>query len=366
MYIIRADGNAKIGAGHLMRCLTVAESMGKMLGSRQSISFFCADEQSADMAASCGFQTKVLGTDYRDMESELPVWEELLQGEDLLQRQELLQKEELSGKQHVILVDSYYVTDEYLKRLGAYGRVCLMDDMQEHAYPVDTVINYNVFADADRYRLLYKGTGTECFVGRDYVPVRQQFLNRDYRVAESVKNVLITTGGGDLDNIAGMFLKAIYNQEMEFHVVTGKYNPHLETLKQQEETCENVHIYHDVSDMAGLMHKCDIAVTAGGTTIYELAALGIPFLCFSYAKNQEALTEYIGVHGIAGFLGAYHRNAEAVLDNLQVLFAQYCKEYDLRKTCYEKERELIDGKGAVRLAEKLLQRTKGVNGDDKQ
>ncbi len=360
MYIIRADGNAKTGAGHLMRCLTVAESMGKMLCSRQNIIFLCADEQSADMAASCGFQVKVLGTDYQDMESELPVWE------DLLQRQELLQKEELSGKQHVILADSYYVTDEYLERLGAYGRVYLMDDMQEHTYPVDAVINYNVFADEDSYRQLYKGTETEFFVGRDYVPVRQQFLNRDYKVSESVKNVLITTGGGDQDNIAGAVLKAIYSGDMEFHVATGKYNPHLDTLKELEGTCENVHIYHDVSDMAGLMQKCDIAVTAGGTTIYELAALGIPFLCFSYAKNQEALTEYIGVNGIAGFLGAYHRNAEAVLDNLQVLFGQYCAEYDLRKTCYEKERKLIDGKGAVRLAEKLLQRAKGVNGDDKQ
>lgn len=378
MYIIRADGNAKIGAGHLMRCLTVAESMGKMLCSRQNITFLCADEQSADMVASCGFQAKVLGTDYQDMESELPIWEELLQGEsllrsekaleggelplgeelleggELLQRRELPQKEEPSKKEHVILVDSYYVTDEYLKRLAAYGRVYLMDDMQEHTYPVDAVINYNVFADADSYRQLYKGTETERFVGRDYVPVRQQFLNRDYKVSESVKNVLITTGGGDQDNIAGAVLKAIYSEDMEFHVVTGKYNPHLEILKEQEETCENVHIYHDVSDMAGLMQKCDIAVTAGGTTIYELAALGVPFLCFSYAKNQEALTEYIGVNGIAGFLGAYHRNAEAVLDNLQVLFEQYCAEYDLRRTCYDKERELIDGKGAVRLAEKLL------------
>lgn len=360
MYIIRADGNAKIGAGHLMRCLTVAESLGKMLGSRQEIIFFCADEQSAEMAASCGFQTKVLGTDFQNMESELPVWAELLQGEELPEGGELPHEEALFGenaiseKRHVILVDSYYVTDEYLKRLGGYGRVFLMDDMQEHTYPVDGVINYNVFADADSYRLLYEGTETVCFVGRAYVPVRQQFLNRDYRVSEVVKNVLITTGGGDRDNIAGAVLKAIYCENMEFHVVTGRYNPNLDALKELEETCANVHIYYDVSDMAGLMQKCDIAVTAGGTTIYELAVLGIPFLCFSYAKNQEALTEYIGVNGIAGFLGAYHRNAEAVLDNLQVLFGQYCAEYDLRKACYEKERELIDGKGAVRLAEQLL------------
>lgn len=332
MVIIRADGNAKIGAGHLMRCLTIAEALADKLKCRDEICFFCADEQSADMVRANGFGVKVLESDYRDMESELPKWEAA----------------------STILVDSYHVTDAYLEGLRHYGKVYLMDDMQEHAYPVDGVINYNAFAEEEIYRRLYEDTDTKCLVGSAYVPIRQQFLNRNYKVAETVKNVLITTGGGDVDNIAGKILQTIYRENISFHIVTGRFNPHLETLREAERSLQGVHIYHDVSDMAGLMEKCDIAVTAGGTTIYELAAIGVPFLCFSYAKNQEALTEYIGTKNIAGFAGAYHKNEAETLQGLKKMFDRFCAEETLRKESSLREQEMIDGRGAYRLAEKLI------------
>lgn len=340
MIVIRADGNAKIGAGHLMRCLTVAEAVIRMQGSRKNICFFCADGQSADLAREHGFQAPVLGTDYRKMETELSAWEYIMQT--------------AGSGEHTILVDSYYVTDAYLKQLSRYGRVCLLDDMQEHTYPVDMLINYNAFADEALYQKLYRGMNTKILVGSDYVPVREQFLNVDYSTAEVVKHVLITTGGGDIDNIAGAILQAIYCEGIEFHVVTGRYNPHLKELKEWECEKSGVHIYHDVRDMAQLMKKCDIAVTAGGTTIYELAAIGVPFLCFSYAQNQEALTEYIGEHKIAGFAGAYHKDAETVLKKMQELFTTYCKSYDCRRACFEAEKKMIDGRGAERIARELL------------
>jgi len=341
MYVIRADGNAKIGAGHLMRCLTIAESLAVQLGGKEEISFLCADEASADMVCKFGFSVRVLNTDYRDMESELPAWRQLWTGEE----------EQLPL---VILVDSYYVTDDYLNRLGKWGKVFLMDDLQQHAYPVDAVINYNAFADEKVYHRLYEHTSTECIVGSQYVPIRQQFLDYSHEEKEAVKDVLITTGGGDVDNIAGRMVKKIYREGITFHLVTGRYNPHMEQLKQMEQDMPGVLIHHDVSDMAGLMTKCDIAVTAGGTTIYELATVGVPFLCFSYAENQEALTEYIGNHEIAGFLGAYHKEKETVLEQLQVQFEQLCNQTELRRTYSQKERKLIDGKGAERLAGKII------------
>lgn len=341
MYLIRADGNAKIGAGHLMRCLTIAEALSEKLGGKEEILFVCADEPSGELVRKFGFPVEVLDTDYRNMESELSKWQEL---------QTKISKQTA----HVILADSYFVTDTYLQRLGEYGKVFLMDDLQQHTYPVAGVINYNAFAEDAVYRELYGNTSTECIVGSAYVPIRQQFLKPCYEVGKRVKNVLITTGGGDVDNIAGTMLKTIYQDGICFHLVTGRYNPHLEVLKKMEQEMPGVRIHHDVSDMAGLMAECDIAVTAGGTTIYELAAVGVPLLCFSYAENQEALTTYIGVHGIAGFLGAYHLEKDVVLKKLKGMFEDLCKDVELRKTYSRKEREMIDGKGAKRLAGKLI------------
>lgn len=336
MYIFRADGNARIGVGHLMRCLTIADAMLSDIDVKD-ICFVCADEQSADIVKERGYEAYVLNTDYRDMDKELCGWQEL------------------NISDAVIMVDSYFVTDSYLEGLKTYGKVIYMDDMQKKAYPVDGVINYNVFADPEKYYLLY---GNEVFymVGGAYIPVREQFLAKKSVLRDSVSNVFITTGGGDMENIAGQIFKklAADNHTVHFHVISGVYNPNYEVLKQLETKHSNLHIYHNVKNMAELMMKCDVAITAGGSTIYELAALGIPFICFSYAENQEQLVQYIGKRDIAGYAGSYEKDSAAMFDNMQRSFSLLCESHALREMYSLKETELVDGKGAQRIA-RILQ-----------
>lgn len=329
MLIVRADGNAKIGAGHLMRCLTVARAVERQNGSE--ILFLCADEDSAEMVRAHGFRAKVLHTDYRDMESES--W--------------------TVGDQNCILVDSYYVTDAYIEGLRQYGRVFLMDDMQNHAYPADAVINYNLFADREVYAKLYEGRAVQLYLGGGFVPLRQQFQNVDYRVRDVVREVFLTTGGGDVDNIAGRILDAVYREDIKFHVLVGRFSPHFENWRRRAEQTPNLQIHFDVRNMAELMEKSDVAITAGGSTVYELAAVGVPFICFSYAENQEALVEYIGRENAAASAGAWHRDAAATLERIGSHFEKLCGDAELRRLYSDRERSLIDGRGADRLAEIL-------------
>lgn len=343
MFLIRADGNSKIGAGHLMRCLAVAQALELRVG-REQIRFVCADGDSAALAAEYGFESRILGTDYREMEAELPAWGKLA--------------EELAGSDGrngcVILVDSYQVTDTYLQALRQYGYVVLLDDFGTHCYPVDCVINYNAPADPERYEVLYQGKRTVLLIGTRYVPLREQFQGRQgCQIKEQVRDVLITTGGGDSENMAGSILERTKRDDIRFHVVTGPFNPHFQELKEQERRYGNIQIYHDIRDMAGLMSKCDLALTAGGSTIYELAALGVPFICFSCAENQEALTTYIGKNNIAGFAGAWHRKPAETLDRLGELFEEFVRRKERRSACFAKEKTMVDGKGSMRIAAAL-------------
>ncbi len=384
MFYFRADGNAVTGAGHLMRCLTIAEELKKLLEAGKlsesgklpetaaGICFICADEASAELVSQSGFPVQVLHTDYLNLEEELPVWAELFGSgqKPVCGAQELAeQAQERSGRkvaEHVILVDSYHVTDAYLEALRSYGRVYLLDDMGKKAYPVDGVINYNAFADEAHYEKLYQGKSTQLAVGSSFVPVRRQFLDVPYEVREQVKEVLITTGGGDNDNIAAAVFQAIGRPECRYHVIVGQFNRHFLWWKQLEQECSQVQVHHNVTDMASLMRQCDMAVTAGGTTIYELAAIGVPFLCFSYAENQEALTEYIGSKKIAGYCGAYHLNKQETLSRMSRLAeeisisAQTAADegtgVELRRRMYEREKEMIDGLGACRIAQLLTDR----------
>ena len=75
MFYIRADGNEKIGMGHVMRCLTIAEALGRL---GEEVLFLTADEKPVMLIKERGFSVKVLYVRYDDMEAELPQTAKLL------------------------------------------------------------------------------------------------------------------------------------------------------------------------------------------------------------------------------------------------------------------------------------------------
>lgn len=337
MIIVRADGNARIGAGHIVRCLTIAESMARRIG-HDKILFACADRESAAFAGEEGFRTVVLDTNPEKMETELMHWRELLSD---------------AGHQ-TFLVDSYYATDDYLWALARYGRVAMMDDFGTHRFPARLVINGNANASRTDYEALYHESGVKLCIGSTYFALRQQFLGVPYTVQPAAKKILITTGGGDADNIAGEIYRKISNDALEIHVVVGTFSPHAAWWKKEASKQDNLFVHSDVKDMASLMCGCDVAITAGGGTVYELASLGVPFICFSYAPNQEALTEWIGREDKAGYAGAYHKDPEGTLEQIAATLRTFLGDAELRKMYSAREKELIDGRGAERVAEAIL------------
>lgn len=342
MFFFRADANAVAGAGHLTRCLTIAEALAELRG-KEEICFICAEASSAELAAEQGFSAFALHTDYREMESELPQWETLFSE----------YRKKGSGERHVVVVDSYWATERYLTALCRESYVALMDDFGTKAYPADCIVNYNAPARLEEYRRLYGNREVKLLVGSSYTPVRRQFCDKTYSVRSRACCVLLTTGGGDKDNIAGKILERIYDEHLDFYVAAGRFHPNVEKLRAIKAPKANVHICRDVKDMAALMKKCDVAVTAGGTTIYELAALGIPFVCFSYAKNQDSLTEYIGREGLAKEAGAWHKDPEKTLERLAEALEYLIKNREARSVMSHRLKRMIDGRGAGRLAEEL-------------
>ena len=80
MYYFRADGSAVTGAGHLMRCLTVAQELQKRIEHPEELCFLCAEQASAELLQSWNMQVKILGTDPADLEGELSALEGLIRG----------------------------------------------------------------------------------------------------------------------------------------------------------------------------------------------------------------------------------------------------------------------------------------------
>lgn len=338
MIWIRADANKEIGSGHIMRCLSVAAELQK---SGEQVMFIVADESATELLAQKGQAFQVLYSDYRDMEAELSVLLPLL----------------LQQKPRLVLVDSYFVTDSYLEQLHMHAKTACMDDMFAFPYPVDMVINYNIYGDLLPYRENSHPYNETFLLGCSYVPLREEFRYVSYEIKDEAKNVLITTGGSDKYNLAGQILQTMLADErtknLHYHVVSGAFNPHLFELKQIGVQYENVHIHQNVTNMSELMRSCDVAITAAGSTIYELCAIGVPVLCFSFVDNQERMVQTFVDKGLVHFGGDYLQDKEKMVTELVKKLCELVASKELRKNYSEKARLLVDGKGAGRIADAL-------------
>lgn len=379
MIVIRADANSKIGMGHVMRCLSVADALLKR---GEEVLFVTADDTPVPLLTKKGIPYRVLHTDYADMEAELPeLWEvlrELPQGAESPDAT-------LAQKNTSILVDSYYVTEKYLAALKKRITTIYMDDIYAFSYPVDMLINYNIYGEEMGYEKDAAFADTKLLLGANYVPLREEFSagagyvqsrkelsaetenvtpaeDRLHQTAEQGRTadggILITTGGSDSFNLAGQLLMEAMKydalKEKEYHVVSGSLNPHIGELQALAQKHENIHIHCNVTNMAELMAESKVALSAGGSTLYELCAMGVPVIAFSFAENQERLVQTFVKRGIAQYGGNYRTDGNKMIQNTIAGLETLLEDKNLRSEYRKKARTLVDGKGAERIAEALL------------
>jgi len=352
MVVIRADANSKIGMGHVMRCLSVADALVKR---GEEVLFVTADDTPVPLLTKKGIPYRVLHTDYADMEAELPELLAVLR--ELTLRAESPEAA-LLQRNTSILVDSYYVTEKYLAALKSRITTIYMDDIYAFSYPVDMLINYNIYGEEMGYEKDAAFADTKLLLGTEYVPLREEFSAAEQQRTAANCGILITTGGSDSFNLAGQLLMEAMKydalKEKEYHVVSGSLNPHIGELQALAEKHENIHIHCNVTNMAELMAESEVALSAGGSTLYELCAMGVPVIAFSFAENQERLVQTFVKRGIAQYGGNYRTDGNKMIQNTIAGLETLLENENLRAEYRKKARTLVDGKGADRIAEAIL------------
>ncbi|MCQ2081151.1 MAG: UDP-2,4-diacetamido-2,4,6-trideoxy-beta-L-altropyranose hydrolase [Lachnospiraceae bacterium] len=344
MIYFRADGNARIGMGHLMRTLSIAKEVQK----EEECVFLCSDEASGLVVKENGL--KVILTKTQAFSMEEAEW--------------IAEKYDDQG---TILVDSYLATNEYFKILRKNKKVFYLDDLGEEKFDVDVIINYNSYADEKSYISLYEGVKNppEFIIGSRFVPLRDEFVNARASANNEVKNILLTTGGGDIDNISGSILDKLLSSldenDIKINVVIGAMNPNYEKLIKMAKADSRVLIHRDVRKMSELMKNMDAAISAGGSTCYELCAMNIPFVVFSYADNQIKLSSDMDKKKAACLAGhIFNENSKkTVINNICEKMKLIIQDESVRNLMREHSLNVTDGLGAKRLAKMLVGKMEG-------
>jgi spore coat polysaccharide biosynthesis predicted glycosyltransferase SpsG len=105
--------------------------------------------------------------------------------------------------------------------------------------------------------------------------------------------------------------------------------------------------------MSELMRGCDVAISAGGVTLYELCACGIPTIVFMSAENQKyAYTEFTDGIMLAG--GNTLVDIEGCVSNITRLIHSLLGEQAYRQELSSHMQGLVNGKGAYAIINKLF------------
>ena len=362
--LIRTDGNPEIATGHLMRCFSIACALKK---EGAHAAFAVSDETSKAMLHSffckeASFPIHVLHTDYRMPEAELNILPQLLFGEgngggngfghDLISRSGSPGGKARTGGFSALLIDSYFVTKHFLEALRPLIKTAYIDDLYAFDYPVDLVINYD-FAPPGNF---YSKAG-KALLGCVFTPLRAQFSGLTPVFREQVKDVLISTGGTDERNVAGTLaaslLTAPESASWRIHVLTGPMHVHRSELQALAASHPQLLLHENVTRMADLMRACDLAVSAAGTTLYELCAAGVPSVSFTMADNQlpcsRDMERFAGVP-CAGDV----RSTPDLTARLMSLLFSLAENPRQRSSLSRSMHAAVDGKGAERIARELL------------
>ncbi len=337
MIAIRVDSNQVIATGHLMRCMSIADILS---AKGIDVLFIISDNNSVSLLETRGFNYHILDTDYSNLMKETDSIINVIKKNDI----------------RVMLVDSYYATDEYYGVVSAYVKVVTFDDMQVMYKNVAGVVQYSPFVDKKKYADYYIGTDTKLITGAEYAPLRSEFSNINYGVQDKVTDIMITTGGTDQFKVAYNLVNLLINDYadelcgIKFHMVIGSMYSDIEKYDELSCESENIILHKNTPSMSAVMRECDIAVSAGGTTLLELSACGIPSVVFAVADNQcDWVNKMIEQGYMLGVGDIRCSNVEALAKQLINLV----KDANMRRKLSTNMRRLCDGHGASRIASEL-------------
>lgn len=337
--LIRADASAVIGTGHLMRCLALAQA---------------AQDRDSRVAFVCREIPDVLGERLRD--ENLPL-HRLKGGVGTVE--DAAETWATAREIHAdwIVVDGYRFGPDYYAALhGAGARVLAVDDMAHCAnYPVDLLLNQNLHVMPELYSGKIASTA-RLLLGPKFSLLRREFRayatwRRDH--VDFPRRVLVSFGGSDAENFTGRVLRALARSVrggIEVLVLAGAANHAVPELTRQAAelpfTCE---IRVNVRDVAAVMAWADVAISAGGSTVWELAAMRLPALVTGLSPDQR-----LGLDRLesVAFFRTYPAKDLSTIDLdavMQSLFIS-TKEFDINDLA---RWQGIDTLGVYRVLEKM-------------
>jgi UDP-2,4-diacetamido-2,4,6-trideoxy-beta-L-altropyranose hydrolase len=255
---------------------------------------------------------------------------------------------------YAVIVDSYRVTSPQIEQIAQIKpRFAILDDWVRRAHRHGIVIDWTI--GAERFAYPHKHPDVSYLLGRSYCALRPEFNAPPRRViSETPRAVLITFGGSDIRQLTTPVL-AMLNSEfpsLHKHVVVGAGVRDKRLIDKMRGPHTTVHVACDAAQMCAAMAQADLAVCAGGQTLYELASQGLPPAVIGVIDNQRDDIREFAAGGFAVEVGDWTMTdlLPSVAAAVQALWP-----VSERRQRASIGRQFVDGCGAQRLTTSCLE-----------
>ena len=321
--VIRADGSHRIGLGHVMRCLAYAE---------------CARDRGVSVVFELGGDPRSAGP----LERRGFAFDRIPEPEDL----------SWIARVHaadIVLVDGYHFRPELLKAVSDTGATMVMIDDAPGIEHADVVIA----PESDGALRHPTKPGALVLAGIEHAAIRHEF-RRSRRLrdepTDTRPSMVITLGGSDAagvtEDVVRAAADAAANRFSSLEVVVGPMTP------QAELTLEGpvkVRVHRDPPSVASVFDRCVAALSAAGTTAWELACMGVPAGLIEVSPGQAVVGPAMARAGAAICLGTVPDGLNRVAEAVVTL-----SEPPTRGQMSRAALAYVDGRGADRALDALF------------
>ncbi|HLP06839.1 MAG TPA: UDP-2,4-diacetamido-2,4,6-trideoxy-beta-L-altropyranose hydrolase [Opitutaceae bacterium] len=331
--LLRCEANATLGTGHALRCLALAQEWHRR-GGRAVFAMSAPEPAIVERLTRGGFATHELRA-------------EAGSAADAVETRGLAQRLEAEWT----VVDGPAFGPEWERAWAEDGRLLRIDDNGfSRPFRADLLLNQNLGATAGDY----PRAAADCrlLLGPAYALLRPEFLAMT-RV-ERRNRILVTLGGSDPARATERMLAALEREparDLSADFIIGGANPRrAELLAAIAAAAPRLTAVVAPHDLPTRFARAAFAVTAGGTTLYELALLRTPLLVLCTAENQRRTCEQFAAAGAARYLG-WHEELEP--DRLAEALAEFASAASLHAELAARAAALVDGRGAARVVDEM-------------
>lgn len=340
---IRADGGRGIGLGYIMRTIPVAEALRER---GCEVVYVSANDLPESVVERYGFRCRSLGCKVGDTDTDARLMGDLVSKEGIA----------------FVFVDSFFANNAYFESLSRFCLVGTFGYGERFSRGLSLIVSYLACTDYGWYKREFADRSTRVLLGSSYVPVRREFSSLRDRDHDGVtKGILLTVGGSDELGITGALLGKLIEspliREFDIHVVMGAASDCGLVFGEAYGSNPRVVLHENVDRMSEVFALCDIAVTAAGYTVFELAVSHIPMVAFAVSDDQAENGEVPGVMRWMGDIRSEDRSAldPCALSSVVECVCELARSDELRRSMIKAADEYrIDGLGGARIADEIV------------